>query len=169
MPDKSLNKNDYVVRSVSIETARRIVEKFHYSGGATNTRVYIHGLFKIGEDFFDNQCLGVAWWLPPTKNAAIATYSGDWRKARFLKSGANESFRLQLTEENVALGAKGIFIGTHLALAVKDPKTAAEALSRWADKKIYYCSIYRANAEGTKWMVELPALLTFKIEFVPDE
>jgi len=75
-----LKSKDWVVRDVGISTARNIVEAFHYSGGATNTRVYTHGLFKKGEDFFDNQCLGVAWWLPPTKNAAIATYDGDWRK-----------------------------------------------------------------------------------------
>ena len=77
---ESLKKSDYVVRSISIETARMLVERLHYSKGATNTGVYTHGLFKKGEDFFDNQCLGVAWWLPPTKNAAIATYDGEWRK-----------------------------------------------------------------------------------------
>lgn len=76
-----LDRSLWVVRPISISTARFIVTKFHYSKGATNTRVYTHGLFKKGSDFFDSDCLGVAWWLPPTKNAAIATYpQGEWRK-----------------------------------------------------------------------------------------
>jgi len=75
-----LRKRDYLVRPVSLESARPLVERLHYAKSATNTRVYTHGLFSNGNDFFDNQCLGVAWWLPPTKNAAIKTYSGDWRK-----------------------------------------------------------------------------------------
>ena len=75
-----LKSTDYIVRPIHISTARILVEKFHYSKGATNTAVYTHGLFLKGEDFFDVQCLGVAWWLPPTKNAAIATFDGQWRK-----------------------------------------------------------------------------------------
>ena len=80
MKDK-LNKNDWIVRPISLTRARELVTKLHYSKGATNTRVYTHGLFKKGEELFDANCLGVAWWLPPTKNAAIATYKeGDWKK-----------------------------------------------------------------------------------------
>lgn len=76
-----LDKKDWVVRPIDLSTARRLIVKYHYSKGATNTGVYVHGLFKKGNDFFDAECLGVAWWLPPTKNAAIATYpEGDWRK-----------------------------------------------------------------------------------------
>ena len=78
--EEKLNKNEWVVLPVSIDTARRIIEKYHYAASATNTRVYTHGLFRKGEEFFEQNCLGVAWWLPPTKNAAIATFKGDWRK-----------------------------------------------------------------------------------------
>ena len=80
MNEDKLRKCDWVVVPISIETARRIVTEFHYSKGATNTRVYTHGLFKKGEEIMEANCLGVAWWLPPTKNAAIATWKGDWRK-----------------------------------------------------------------------------------------
>ena len=80
MSDERLKKTDYLVRPISINIARQLIEKFHYAGSATNTGVYFHGLFKKGEEFFDSQCLGVAWWLPPTKNAAIATYDGEWQK-----------------------------------------------------------------------------------------
>lgn len=76
-----LNKNDWIVVPVSITTARKIIILYHYAKGATNTRVYTHGLFKRGDEIFEQNCMGIAWWLPPTKNAAIATYpEGEWRK-----------------------------------------------------------------------------------------
>lgn len=76
-----LKKEDWVVLPIDKATARRLVEKWHYAKSATNTGVYTHGLFKRGTEFLFSDCLGVAWWLPPTKNAAIATYpEGDWRK-----------------------------------------------------------------------------------------
>lgn len=79
--DNRLKKSEWVVLPIDKSTARVLVEKFHYAKSATNTGVYTHGLFRRGEEFFESQCLGVAWWLPPTKNAAIATYpEGDWKK-----------------------------------------------------------------------------------------
>lgn len=73
-----LRKADYEVRAVDISTARQMVELFHYAAGAANTATYLHGLFKRG-DVFNGQCLGVAWWIPPTKGAALATYPENWR------------------------------------------------------------------------------------------
>lgn len=81
MYNDRLNKKEWMVRPIDILTARRLVEKFHYAKSATNTGVYTFGLFKNDESFFDQHCMGVSWWLPPTKNAAIATYpEGDWQK-----------------------------------------------------------------------------------------
>lgn len=75
-----LKKEDWEVRPVSIETARRLVYYLHYSKSGSNTGVYFHGLFQKGM-WFEQHCMGVAWWLPPTKTAAAATYpEGDWRK-----------------------------------------------------------------------------------------
>lgn len=68
-----LKKADWEVHPVGIGVARRLVEKEHYAAGASNTAVYLHGLFHKG-DIFDEQCVGVAWWLPPTKSAGLATY-----------------------------------------------------------------------------------------------
>lgn len=76
--DGKLRKADYEVRPVSIGVARRIVTAHHYARGASNTGVYVHGLFRVGE-IFDEQCLGVAWWLPPTRSAAEATYPARWQ------------------------------------------------------------------------------------------
>src|SRR5580765_4368419 len=76
-PSLELDRREWVVKPIELSVARELVTKFHYSKGATNTRVYTHGLFYKTE----LNCLGVAWWLPPTKNAAIATFpEGDWRK-----------------------------------------------------------------------------------------
>lgn len=72
-----LNKTQWIVRPIEIATARQLVEQLHYAKSATKTRVYTHGLFHIGSDI----CMGVAWWLPPTKIAAVKTFpEGDWRK-----------------------------------------------------------------------------------------
>ena len=29
--------------------------------------------------FFDNECWGIAWWIPPTKSAALATFPENWQ------------------------------------------------------------------------------------------
>jgi hypothetical protein len=47
-----------------------MTREYHYSMGGSNTAVYAHGLFKKG----DGVCLGVAWWLPPTRSCAEATF-----------------------------------------------------------------------------------------------
>lgn len=73
-PARPLHGGDYEVRPVDIFTARRLVEEHHYARGASNTAVYLHGLYRQSED----ECLGVAWWLPPTKPAALSV-SPDWR------------------------------------------------------------------------------------------
>jgi hypothetical protein len=74
-----LKKADWEVRGVSLGIARPIVEKYHYAHGASNTFVYLHGLFKKHNGVFDNECSGVAWWIPPTKSAAKATHPANWR------------------------------------------------------------------------------------------
>lgn len=73
-----LRKAEWEVRPVSTNMSRRLVEAYHYSQGCSNTAVYLHGLFRVG-DFFDEQCRGVAWWIPPTKSAAQATYPANWQ------------------------------------------------------------------------------------------
>lgn len=73
-----LRKAEWEIRPVSLDSARRVVSKEHYAGGASNTATYLHGLFRRGE-LFDEQCEGVAWWIPPTRSAAEATYPKNWR------------------------------------------------------------------------------------------
>lgn len=73
-----LIKAEWEVKPVAIDVARDLVRRHHYARGAANTRTYLHGLFKVGA-FFDDECVGVAWWIPPTRSAAEATYPQNWR------------------------------------------------------------------------------------------
>lgn len=68
---EKLHKKDYLVKSISHLTALMFIEKYHYAKSASLTSVFSFGLFKAGEDFFEQQVLGVSFWLPPTKNAAL--------------------------------------------------------------------------------------------------
>lgn len=66
------------MRPVCREFAARAVAAHHYAVGSSNTATCLHGLFLKGE-IFDEQCRGVAWWIPPTRSAAEATYPENWR------------------------------------------------------------------------------------------
>jgi hypothetical protein len=70
-----LKKEDWYVADVSMQIGRKYVERWHYSKGGSNTRVYMHGLYCVGERL----PRGVAWWIPPTKGAALATYPENWK------------------------------------------------------------------------------------------
>ena len=54
-----------------------MVERFHYAGGGSNTAVYSHGLYR--RDRRALTCYGAAWWIPPTKAAALAAYPKRWQ------------------------------------------------------------------------------------------
>ena len=73
-----LIRGEWEVRDLDIAIAHRIVRKFHYARGASNTAVYLHGLFRKG-DIFQEQCQGLAWWIPPTRSCAEATYPANWK------------------------------------------------------------------------------------------
>lgn len=75
-PVLQFHRRDWWVADVEISVARGLVEKYHYARGASNTRTFLHGLFRRGETV----CVGVAWWIPPTKSAALATFPQDWKK-----------------------------------------------------------------------------------------
>lgn len=69
-----LRREDYEVRDTPLSVAQDLVRKHHYARGGSNTAVYVHGLYERGGE----TCLGVAWWLPPTKVAAQSV-AEDWR------------------------------------------------------------------------------------------
>ena len=78
MYQERLKKEDWEVRTVDLSTARTLVEQYHYAKGGSNTATYRHGLFRKG-DFLEADCVAVAWWIPPTKSAALATFPERWQ------------------------------------------------------------------------------------------
>jgi hypothetical protein len=72
-----LRKCEWVVLPVPLSVADGLVCEHHYAGGGSNTATFTHGLFRAGDLM---RCLGVAWWIPPTKGAARKTWAGDWRR-----------------------------------------------------------------------------------------
>ena len=71
-----LRKEDYYVSDIPLALAQEITRQYHYAHGGSNTAVYTHGLFRAGDLF---NCMGIAWWIPPTKAAALATYPANWQ------------------------------------------------------------------------------------------
>lgn len=65
-----LSKNEWYVKEIPLHLAQVITKEYHYAKGGSNTRTYTHGLFRKGEE----QCFGIAWWLPPTRSSAKKTY-----------------------------------------------------------------------------------------------
>lgn len=70
-----LDKSEYTVADLTQSQARNLVERYHYARGMSNTAVFRHGLFRVGE----GEPLGCAVWLPPTKQAALSVAGDDWR------------------------------------------------------------------------------------------
>ena len=68
IPTAPLLKSEWEVRLCNFDLAKRLVRRFHYSGGGSNTRVLVCGLWRR-EQWMDVDCAGVSWWLPPTKTA----------------------------------------------------------------------------------------------------
>jgi hypothetical protein len=77
-----LDRNEWAVEPVPLSAARRLVATHHYSGGGSNTGTFVHGLMRRDDSL---TVRGVAWWIPPTKGAAIVTFpEGDWRRVLVL-------------------------------------------------------------------------------------
>lgn len=74
-----LRKADYWVAECPMEEARTLIEAHHYSGGTSKTRVYTHGLYRRGDELVGERPVGCAWWLPPTKPAAMSFAGEHWR------------------------------------------------------------------------------------------
>lgn len=75
----SLRRADWIVDTLDLGQARELVVRLHYAEGGSNTATFRHGLYRCEE--WPLRTLGAAWWIPPTKNAARATFpEGDWRR-----------------------------------------------------------------------------------------
>lgn len=78
-PENPLHRADWKVDTCSMEQAIEIVTRLHYAAGAANTAAFRHALYP--REAWPLEVKGVALWLPPTPDAARATFpEGDpWR------------------------------------------------------------------------------------------
>ena len=72
-----LRKSDWTVAGADLDFAYRLVVAEHYAKGASNTATYLHGLYPANWHWY-SQCVGVAWWIPPTRSAAEALVGEAW-------------------------------------------------------------------------------------------
>lgn len=131
-PTLTLHKEDWIIKDIDLSLGRELVEKYHYSKGGSNTRVYLHGLFRKDS----NICYGCAWWIPPTKSCAINSYGGDWTKVLTLS-------RLVCVPEAPKLAA-GFLLGNSIRIIKKDKRF--ECLITYADTyQNHEGTIYKAT------------------------
>jgi hypothetical protein len=111
-----------------------------------------------GAVFFFTNHLG---WIEDTESRV----EGDWGCARFVRP-KNQKVRVQLTEELDHPDDPAILPGAHLGIKVFDADLTAHEVEKWAGFAGMTARIEPANKERTKWFVEIPALFTFKLEFI---
>jgi hypothetical protein len=63
-----LKAEEWMICDAALDRALDLVRQFHYARGAANTATHLHGLYRRS----DLQLMGIAWWIPPTKTAALA-------------------------------------------------------------------------------------------------
>lgn len=72
-----LRKRDWIVAGCDFDVAYRLVADEHYARGGSNTYTYLHGLYPRHWSWYA-ECVGVAWWIPPTKSAGQAWAGEAW-------------------------------------------------------------------------------------------
>lgn len=73
---ENLRRADWFVSGCTMRQLHEMVGREHYAKRGANTATYRHGLYRRA----DLRCFGIAWWIPPTKAAAAASWDGDWRE-----------------------------------------------------------------------------------------
>lgn len=76
-PLPRFRKRDWTVAGADIDVARKLIARNHYARGASNTATYLHGLYPARWLWYA-ECVGIAWWIPPTRSAAEAWAGEQW-------------------------------------------------------------------------------------------
>lgn len=143
-----------MVDVVDLATARSIIEKLHYARSSANTATYRHGLFRKS----DMALVGAAVWIPPTKNAAHATYPENWRGVLSLSRLVVDPF--------VPTNGASFLLGRSIALIKEDNKW--DCLVTYADTwRGHTGQIYKATnweyvgmtAKSPVWVNEEGAMM----------
>jgi len=128
----TLQKSEWEVRDVKNSDAVAFVKQYHYSGGCSNTRVYSHGLFRMGSA----ELMGVAVWLPPTGPAARSVNLDHWQKVLSLS-------RLAI-HPNVPKNGATFLMSRSIKMIKKDGRFIS--LVTYADTRMGHTgAIYRAS------------------------
>lgn len=128
-----LRRVDYEVKTVPLIVCQEMVAKYHYAKGGSNTAVFRHGLFLKAAP---ETCLGVAWWIPPTKAAALKNYPQNWQAVLVLS-------RLVVCPEVPQNGASFLIMQS-VKLIRQDPRW--EYLLTYADEwQNHSGAIYKAT------------------------
>lgn len=72
-----LRKADWNVAGVDRDHAVALIERIHYAKGVAKQAVAVHGLYPSSWHWY-SECVGVAWWLPPTRAAAERLAGEAW-------------------------------------------------------------------------------------------
>lgn len=72
-----LRKADWNVAGVDRAHAVALIERIHYAKGVGKQAVAIHGLYPASWRWFA-ECVGVAWWMPPTKAVGVRLCGDRW-------------------------------------------------------------------------------------------
>ena len=124
---------DYTVKTVPLQVCQDMVAAYHYAKKGSNTATFRHGLFHKDDP---ETCVGIAWWIPPTKSAALANYPENWRAVLVLS-------RL-VVHPGQAQNAASFLIGRSINLIRKDLRW--EYLLTYADEwQKHSGAIYRAT------------------------
>jgi hypothetical protein len=128
-----LRKEDWLVADVPPWRARGLVARHHYARGASNTATHLHGLYRRS----DYLLAGVAWWLPPTRSAAVAQLK-ELRLDRLLpllRYGAPVA-ALTLADLEDFSDPDSVLTLSRLALTPEAPKNAATFLLAASVKRL---------------------------------
>lgn len=132
MSETHLVRGDFEVRTVPLSEARALVEAYHYAKGGANTATFRHGLFRKGQD----EPLGVAWWIPPTRTCAESVDRENWK-------GVLSLTRLVIVP-GMPTNSASFLLGKSIRIIGKDPRWTA--LVTYADEgQGHTGAIYRAT------------------------
>lgn len=132
LSDPRLRAGEWEVREAPLHVARRLIEMFHYAHGSSKTAVYVHGLYRRGED----TVYGVAQWLPPTRVACESVNRKEWKRVLSLS-------RL-VVRPDVPKNAASFLIARSIKLIRADRRFAS--LVTYADESQGHTgAIYRAT------------------------
>lgn len=70
---ENLRAEDYTVEAIPTPLCRELVKQYHYAKSSSNVGTCCHGLIAV-----DGSVVGAAQWNPPNREAAMASYDGDW-------------------------------------------------------------------------------------------